>query len=260
MKGRGGAAVSDVFRYEEVPPSHQPSGGGHEAGSPLGRRPWSARRGHGLPRASATWLAPGCRPHRGAAPQLRFVVGRYAATAARYAAQVWRTRPKPFYETQPARAGTKACSLPSSSASGRAGRAHGSGNCWGVHRSAWHFPTLGAHGRRYRRFCAPSWQMVPLTVGGRQRDGRGHGAYSKLSQPRRRARSGQSAVEAEPQPCPFRGDPHWLRRRACIGRFGIVAHHSARSHRRSASRYGSQGRRIWCVQRRTSADPSHRAC
>ena len=100
MKGRGGAAVSDVFRYEEVPPSHQPSGGGHEAGSPLGRRPWSARRGHGLPRASATWLAPGCRPHRGAAPQLRFVVGRYAATAARYAAQVWRTRPKPFYETQ----------------------------------------------------------------------------------------------------------------------------------------------------------------
>ena len=123
MKGRGGAAVSDVFRYEEVPPSHQPSGGGHEAGSPLGRRPWSARRGHGLPRASATWLAPGCRPHRGAAPQLRFVVGRYAATAARYAArrlvplaarpnhdvattwcryaaQVWSTRPKPFYETQ----------------------------------------------------------------------------------------------------------------------------------------------------------------
>ena len=87
MKGRGGAAVSDVFRYEEVPPSHQPSGGGHEAGSPLGRRPWSARRGHGLPRASATWLAPGCRPHRGAAPQLRFVVGRYAATAARYAAR-----------------------------------------------------------------------------------------------------------------------------------------------------------------------------
>ena len=87
MKGRGGAAVSDVFRYEEVPPSHQPSGGGHEAGSPLGRRPWSARRGHGLPRASATWLAPGCRPHKGAAPQLRFVVGRYAATAARYAAR-----------------------------------------------------------------------------------------------------------------------------------------------------------------------------
>ena len=40
-----------------------------------------------LPRASATWLAPGCRPHRGAAPQLRFVVGRYAATAARYAAR-----------------------------------------------------------------------------------------------------------------------------------------------------------------------------
>jgi hypothetical protein len=47
----------------------------------------------------ATWLAP-CRPHRGAAPQLRLVVGRYAATAARYAAQVWDTRPKLLYETQ----------------------------------------------------------------------------------------------------------------------------------------------------------------
>ena len=61
-----------------------------------------------------------CRPHRGAAPQLRLVVGRYAATAARYAArlhaaapnhdvattwcryaaQVWDTRPKLLYETQ----------------------------------------------------------------------------------------------------------------------------------------------------------------
>jgi hypothetical protein len=41
-----------------------------------------------------------CRPRRGAAPQLRLVVGGYAATAARYAAQVWDTRPKLLYETQ----------------------------------------------------------------------------------------------------------------------------------------------------------------
>ena len=50
-----------------------------------------------------------CRPHRGAAPQLRLVVGRYAATAARYAARrlvprsgtgKWDTRPKLLYETQ----------------------------------------------------------------------------------------------------------------------------------------------------------------
>ena len=45
--------------------------------------------------------------------------------------------------------------------------------------------------------------MVPVSVTGRQRDGRSHGAYSKLSQPRPRARFGRRAAEAAPQPYPF---------------------------------------------------------
>ena len=55
--------------------------------TPLGRRRWSARRGHGPSRARQRHVVAPCRPHRGAAPQLRLVVGRYAATAARYAAR-----------------------------------------------------------------------------------------------------------------------------------------------------------------------------
>ena len=45
--------------------------------------------------------------------------------------------------------------------------------------------------------------MVPLTVTGRQRDGRSsHGAYSKLSQPRSRL-GRQRAAEAAPRPWPL---------------------------------------------------------
>ena len=100
MKGRGGAAVRDVFSLlEEVPaPSLiSPLVTGTEPVDPSTYatffRPWtqalagwSAHDEDTASCASATWLAPGCRPHSGAAPQLRLVVGRYAATAARYAA------------------------------------------------------------------------------------------------------------------------------------------------------------------------------
>ena len=160
----------------------------------------------------------------------------------------------------------RACSLPSSSASG-GGRAHGSGNCRGVHRSGWHFPfpTFRAAWPTWQSphfaSCTPSWQMVPLTAGGRQRDGRSHGAYSKLSQPRRRARSGQSAVEAEPQPCPFLAE-------ILIGCGAVLALvvlglslTILLAHRRAPAGI-PLGRRIWCVQRRTSAAtvPADRCC
>ena len=92
---RGGAAVRDVFSLEEVPPSLiSPLVTGTEPVDPSTYvtffRPWTqalecAHDEDTASCASATWLDPGCRPHSGAAPQLRLVVGRYVATAARYA-------------------------------------------------------------------------------------------------------------------------------------------------------------------------------
>ena len=95
---RGGAAVRDVFSLlEEVPaPSLiSPLVTGTAPVDPSTYvtffRPWTqalecAHDEDTASCASATWLDPGCRPHSGAAPQLRLVVGRYVATAARYAA------------------------------------------------------------------------------------------------------------------------------------------------------------------------------
>ena len=93
---RGGAAVRDVFSLEEVTPSFiSPLVTGTEPVDPSTYvtffRPWTqalecAHDEDTASCASATWLDPGCRPHSGAAPQLRLVVGRYVATAARYAA------------------------------------------------------------------------------------------------------------------------------------------------------------------------------
>ena len=92
MKGRGGASLG---RRRCRPLSSALWFRARSRYTPLGRRRWSAHDEHEdtASHVSATWLAPGCRPHRGAAPQLRFVVGRYAA-------QVRHTRPKPFNETQ----------------------------------------------------------------------------------------------------------------------------------------------------------------
>ena len=78
---RGGAAVRDVFSFEEVTPSFiSPLVTGTEPVDPstyvtffrpFGRRRWS-RGVHDEDTAScasATWLAPGCRPHTVARPR-----------------------------------------------------------------------------------------------------------------------------------------------------------------------------------------------
>ena len=91
-RGERQTRVRDVIILEEVPPSLiSPLVTGTEPVDPSTYvtffRPWTqalecTRRGHGLLRERHV-VGPRVS---GAAPQLRLVVGRYAATAARYAA------------------------------------------------------------------------------------------------------------------------------------------------------------------------------